>query len=609
MNTQDEELHKQLIETFKIEAREHINAIGSGLINLEKSNTVVKTEAQIEIIYRAAHSMKGAARAVNLRDIERTCQALEGTFSYLKNKEISLSPQLFDLFHKVLNSLELLLTQVDDPDISILPPTIERYISILNNIKSYTEEHVQEAPSDEEQKEDTSATDGSMLNNLKSIMVQYEVKEEEDSDIRTDTLQHDPAYIQPEQNSKKEAGSRDSTNMEVPQKIRASSNTVRLSTGKIDSLYIMAEEMLHIKLLQKRSIDEFGVILADFEDIKKNWEKLYFEILRFRQDAEKSQNENEIRADISKLIKQFPVFDNINNKIKSLEKKGLHAQSYQKYDIVYTSSMIDGLMQEVKKILMLPFSNLFDTFPRISRELARDMGKDVEFITNGTEIEVDRRIMEDIKDPVIHIIRNAVDHGIEEPAERRKTQKPEKGKIEINIQQIESSKVELTISDDGAGFDKNKILNKAVNLKLITRKEAESLTDNDINMLVFKSGLSTSSIITDISGRGLGLAIAEEKIEKLGGKISIKSTAGQGSSFVMVLPSIMAKYQGLNVKLTDQEFLIPIANITETARIHKRDIQTVKNRETIRSKESTVALVNLAEVLLFSALQHPKNFP
>jgi two-component system chemotaxis sensor kinase CheA len=185
--------------------------------------------------------------------------------------------------------------------------------------------------------------------------------------------------------------------------------------------------------------------------------------------------------------------------------------------------MIDNLLDDAKQLLMQPLSLTFDVLPKIVRDLARDQDKEAEISIQGGEIELDRRIQEEIKDPLIHLIRNCIDHGIETPAVRARLHKPAHGMITINVAQKDAGKVEITIADDGSGIDHAKVLAAAQKSGAITPDDAAQFSGQETASLIFRSGVSTSPIVTDISGRGLGLAIVREKIERLGGSVSLES--------------------------------------------------------------------------------------
>lgn len=578
------ELIKRLLETFRVEAGEHLNTIAKNLIELEKDLTKEEKKQLLEEIYRSAHSMKGAARAVNLTDIEKICQSLESCFSMMKKDELQPSSQIFDIFHSVINTIEMLM---DDDEDKPGDDIIEKYIELLNNIDSY------QGQSKKEIVEPEKKTD------------QIEVIEEtldQESKIETEPSgeNHFPEEIAPDDavEEKEERGSKTDKKSG-----KGSADTIRLASKKIDEIYLLAEESLQIKLSHKQEVDDIKKLNETISFMRDKWASIYSEIIKLRHEKEKEKGPK-TNSFNSKL---FTDYDRLNDSFKIVEKNFSGLLNTARYVENTTQNIIDTLVDEVKSILMVPFSNMLDGFPRIVRDLAKDMKKEVDLEITGSNVEVDRRIMELLYDPLIHIIRNSIDHGIEKPSVRKKNYKKEKGKISIDINQTDANHVKIEIADDGCGINKKNLLNKAVKNQLLTKEEASKLPDDEVLKLIFRSGISTSSIITDISGRGLGLAIVEEKTEELGGKVHVDSIPGKGCTFSLEIPTSVSRSQGLLVGAGKRSFIIPVSNILETLRIKTSSLQKVENRNTIQYNNKTLPLVNLTDVLQISQDEEKKT--
>jgi two-component system chemotaxis sensor kinase CheA len=260
-------------------------------------------------------------------------------------------------------------------------------------------------------------------------------------------------------------------------------------------------------------------------------------------------------------------------------------------------TLIDDLLDDAKRLVMLPFSTLLDVFPKLVRDLSRTQGKEIALSIRGREVEIDKRILQEMKDPLIHLVRNSIDHGLETPAERTAAHKPAGGTLTLSVFQLDGSKVEIMVADDGAGIDVEKVKASAVRAGTLADEDARKLSEPAALALIFDSGISTSPIITEISGRGLGMAIVREKIEKLGGQISIETVRGGGTTFRIVLPVTLATFKGILVSAGGQSFVIPTARIERIARVRRDDIRTVENRETIAMDGQVIALARLDEVL------------
>lgn len=256
----------------------------------------------------------------------------------------------------------------------------------------------------------------------------------------------------------------------------------------------------------------------------------------------------------------------------------------------HLSRIIGDLQESVMKARMLPIEQLFNRFPRMVRDLTRDLGKEIELVIGGKDTELDRTLIEDIADPLIHLIRNAVDHGIELPEKRSLSGKDPKGTLQIRAAH-EDNQVVIYVEDDGAGIDPEKMRKSAMEKGIISTEEAMLLSDKEAINLIFRPGFSTASRISDVSGRGVGMDIVRSHIEQLNGLIDITTELGQGTSFKIKLPLTLAIIVGLLIKLNDQTFIIPMSNIAEIVRIANNDIETVRGQSVILLRNQVIPIV------------------
>ncbi len=268
-------------------------------------------------------------------------------------------------------------------------------------------------------------------------------------------------------------------------------------------------------------------------------------------------------------------------------------------ELIDTVAQVDYLTSELQNVVMrtrmLPIAKVFSKFPRLVRDLSREMNKEVELFIYGEETEVDKSVIEYIHDPLVHIIRNAIDHGIEPPEEREKLGKPEKGKVILKAEH-EGNYIVITVEDDGRGIDPEKIRKKAIEKKLLTEQEAMSISDKDILNFIFIPGFSTASKVTNVSGRGVGLDVVKANITKLNGMIDVQSIPGRGTKFILKLPLTLAIIQGLLVNVCDEIFIIPLSSVIEVVRIKQEQIHRIKNKEMIRLRDSVLPLVRLDKI-------------
>ena len=250
-------------------------------------------------------------------------------------------------------------------------------------------------------------------------------------------------------------------------------------------------------------------------------------------------------------------------------------------------------------MISVPFSAILDVFPKAARDLSKDIGKEVVVVISGAEMEIDRRILEEMRNPLMHLLRNSVDHGIEKPQVRKQNNKPEKGTIQLAISRLENNKVEITLTDDGAGIDLEKLKRKYIRQEKIPVAEVDQIDEQVLVNYIFKTGISTTEMITDLSGRGLGLAIVQEKIEQLGGSVSVKTLQGKGTEFKIQIPLTLVTFRGVRMRVGDREFIAPTSKIERVLRLKKTEIKPIENKPSIPYQEGFIPLVFLPDILEF----------
>jgi len=276
------------------------------------------------------------------------------------------------------------------------------------------------------------------------------------------------------------------------------------------------------------------------------------------------------------------------------------ASDYKLEPLKHSLSNIDRLTRELQDIVMqirmVPVAQIFDRFPRLVRDLSRREGKKVNFVMKGREIEVDRTVLEEIGEPLIHLLRNAIDHGIEPPDVRVKKGKSPEGTVKL-IAERRRDNIMITVEDDGAGIDPEKVRKSAVEKGLISRSEAEKLGKEQLINLVFLPGLSTSSKVTETSGRGVGLDVVKNKIVSLGGNVQLETEIGKGTKVTLTLPLSLAIVEAMLVKVTDQLYAIPVSFVSEIASVKKENVRKLGNIDATIIRGKVVSLIQLRELL------------
>jgi two-component system chemotaxis sensor kinase CheA len=263
--------------------------------------------------------------------------------------------------------------------------------------------------------------------------------------------------------------------------------------------------------------------------------------------------------------------------------------------VAHLGRITDQLQEEVMRIRMLPISNVFNKFPRLVRDLAQKTGKEIELIIQGEDTELDRSVIDEINDPLIHLVRNSVDHGIEPPDERVANGKPRRGTITLTARH-EQGHIIILVQDDGRGINADKLKTNAVQKGLISENEAVTLSDEKAIDLIFVSGLSTAQKVTDISGRGVGMDIVRNNIQRINGSILVDTKVNRGTNFQVILPLTLAIVPTLLVRVNEITFAIPLVMVLETLRLTEKDIQTIRGNPVTRLRNKVLPLMVLSQI-------------
>jgi two-component system, chemotaxis family, sensor kinase CheA len=564
-------LHQQLMEAFRTEAKERIESMFANLTALEKASQPESQRQILEVVYREAHSLKGAARSVNVAPIEALCQALEEIFNRIKDGKMAFSTQLFDLLHTSTGVVEKFIFSSESLQNQLLD-TIDKLIDAL---EAFTRPPVTDAGSDEKQpnSQKPASHDGPVSGS--TPVSRHEAPNADSSALKT---KKEPLPAVGKESRQSQA---------VPGRKTTPGDTVRISSAKLDSLLLKAEELIVIKQILTQHLER----LKKTNETLRDW-KIQSKRTRFK------LKESGITAESSGILHRFhQLVEGNHSNIESLSSTLKELTSSLDLNHRMLGIMVDELLEEVKNTSLLPFAALFAMLPRMVREIAREQGKDIDIEISGNDIEIDKRILESIKDPIIHLIRNAVDHGIETPEIRKHAGKQPWGTVRIAVTQPEGQHVEMAIEDDGAGIQVYALKKHAIKKGNVSSEHAEALSDEEALDLIFQSGISTSPIITEISGRGLGMAIVKEIIENLGGSIRINNTPGRGVAFLITLPVTLATFRGILVSVSGHLFILPNSHVEHIFKINSGDIKTAENKTIVSLNGSAVSFVRMADLL------------
>lgn len=549
MESMDQELRARLLETFLIEAGEHVASINHALSALEQNQSPA---GQLEIIFRCAHSLKGGARIVNLQLIEYLCQSLESLLSRLRQGDNSISQSLLNLLHEAVDIIDAILASgsPEMPSLAVksacmqLRQQLDKATVEPANVSAPTEKSAQP-----DMAEPTVATE------LPSAAVATHIATTLPEQHQTSTAVSDnpvpSAYSAPKNNTVQD--------------------TVRIPASRLDNLLVQAEEMMALKLALRQHVLGLKTLQENLNQLRRE-----------------QANKTELNKD---------GMQQLDRTLLGLGKQLQHLKRHSEEGFRQAGSMIENLILDAKSLLMFPFSFVAEGFARSVRDIAREQGKEVTFQLSGETLELDRRILQELKDPLIHLLRNSIDHGIESPAARIHNNKPQRATISLSAGYTDNGKAEIILSDDGAGINLPQIRQVAIDKGFITPEQNAQTDDQALIPLIFRSGFSSKQDVSHLSGRGLGLAIVQEKVEKLGGTIDVSSQVGRGTQFRLVLPLTLASFRGIQIRLGEHRFAVPTLNVVRVLRLPLSHIYTVEGRETLQVEERIVPIVAMSGIL------------
>jgi len=369
--------------------------------------------------------------------------------------------------------------------------------------------------------------------------------------------------------------------------------TVRIAVDKLETRLIEAEEMLTAKLIAQQRVADVRELSGGLAAWRKAWNAVEPQVQGLRRAGA-----------VDAALLDFLEWN--AQCITGVEARTLALDHAVRQDRYAVGKLVDDLLEDSKRLLLLPFSSVSGSFAKLVRDLCRDEGKEAELKIEGGEVEIDKRILEEIKDPLIHLLRNGVGHGIEPPQLRLAHGKPARATITLAVAQLPGNQVEIAVTDDGGGIDTAGVVQSALRSGALSPEDAAALDEGAARELIFLPELSTSPTVTQLSGRGLGLAIVREKAEKLGGTVSVASEPGSGTSFRIVLPATQSTFRGILVMAAGQLLVVPTLHVERVVRVRRQDIMSVEGREAIELGGKAVALVRLAEVLELAPAPAPE---
>ncbi len=632
----DPDFLKQLREAFIEEAHEQIQTIRSCLSELEKDGGN-KTSA-VESLLRTCHSLKGSARAVNLRSIEMTCQIVEARLVVYKSNVDTISGVFLDRMYEYADALQDVvqsLQREEEPSNVVLDRLAEALahdhsssgLDVSSSDGEAAALTVDSAPQPAAQSDSSGSATAAEAEISASGSDRTEAaaaKSEPESnpkrltnEIRLGTTKGKSAIITqrvddsalPDGISRQSAASADSSEQtgqfarldETASGIHRTASlgvlgtTVRLKVNRVEDLVHGAEELVYAKLVSDQRYIDCGELQLILNQWVRRWQRLRPEVENEVQRRNLYGGDQLVSQIGSSNLQEFldlhdSFVGRLSDRLNSLEKAVLA-------DRRTVSTLIDTMLEQSRELTMIPFAVLQDLFVKMIRDLARDEGKQISLKIIGGAVEIDRNILDDLREPLLHLLRNCVDHGIEEPAVRLAAGKPAEATIEIQLSPPKSGKVEIVVRDDGGGIDPERVKISAVEKGILSFDRAAELSYQEALALIFRSSFSTRGTVSELSGRGLGCAIVKDKLEQLGGSVEVSSRVGIETKFRLAVPVRRATVVGIAVTVGGRIFVIPTASIRAAVRASDQEIRIVEGKRAVIFHERLVPMVSLADVL------------
>ncbi|HEC1754772.1 response regulator [Campylobacter lari] len=539
---------QEILEDFLVEAFELVEQIDHDLVELEANPEDLEL---LNRIFRVAHTVKGSSSFLNFDVLTKLTHHMEDVLNKARHNELKITPEVMDVVLESIDMMKTLLNSIRDNgnDTAIgldIAPICTRLTAISEgeSLESVAPAKAEEPK--EEIKEEPKAEEPEVdVNKLSDDEVEAEierllkVRKAEDQARRAEKKKTQEANLAP---SKPAAQAQNTTaEKKVPAAGGGSSGanmdqTIRVEVKRLDHLMNLIGELVLGK----------NRLLKIYDDVEE------------RYDGEKFLEE------LNQVVSQLSI-------------------------------VTTDIQLAVMKTRMQPIAKVFNKFPRVVRDLGRELGKQMELEISGEETELDKSIVEEIGDPIMHMIRNSCDHGIEDPATRVANGKPEKGTVNLKAYN-EGNHIVVEIADDGKGLDADALKSKAIEKNLITEREADQMSDKEAFALIFKPGFSTAAKITNVSGRGVGMDVVKTNIEKLNGVIEIDSELGKGTVMKLKIPLTLAIIQSLLVGTQEEFYAIPLASVLETVRVPIDDIYTIEGKNVLRLRDEVLSLVRLSDV-------------
>ncbi len=634
----------QYLEIFLDETKEHLQSLNTQILELEQDSENMDT---INEIFRAAHSLKGMAGTMGYKRMQNLTHDMENVFSEVRNGNIKVQPNMIDILFQCLDALEEYTTSIQetaDEGTNDNEPLIKALNDILNG-NSGAAADKSDAPAKEEAKEEAPAKESAGGEKWRDIKLTdteknlYEAAKTEGKNFYGITVTIQESCILKAARAflvfkaLEEHGeiilSQPSSQDIEDEKFENDFSVITVSEDPLETLIEAVKGVSEIESAEGAVMTDadFANAGSDASDDKK--EEVKEEkasepetkpaaapavkdapAKTEKKAVSKPVVNRTVRVDIEKLDALMNLVSELiiakNSLVSATSSDEASRGNGFSEHIEYLESVTTSLHESVMKVRMVPIESVVSKFPRMIRDLQKTLGKKMELYMTGEETELDRTVVDEIGDPLMHLLRNAADHGLESAEVRKERGKPEVGSIFLDAYQ-DGNNVVIEVRDDGNGIDVEKVKAKAIERGTITAEQAENMTPKEIIDLLFLPSFSTAKVISEVSGRGVGLDVVKSKIEALSGEVEVKSKLGEGSTWIVRLPLTLAIIQALMVTVGGEKYAISLGSIQTIEDISAKDIQLVQSKEVITLRGNVIPIIRMSDVLDIESSKSPDD--
>ncbi|MGN8383126.1 chemotaxis histidine kinase/response regulator CheAY2 [Helicobacter pylori] len=583
---------QEIMEDFLIEAFEMNEQLDQDLVELEHNPEDLDL---LNRIFRVAHTIKGSSSFLNLNILTHLTHNMEDVLNRARKGEIKITPDIMDVVLRSIDLMKTLLVTIRDTGSDTNNGKENEIEEVVKKLQAITSQNLEgtketsgtkEAPEKEVKKEIKEKAKEEVKANktptAENPTSDNPLADEPDLDYANMSAEEVEAEIERLLNKRQEADKerraqkKQEDQAKPKQEVAPAKETPKTETPKAPKTETKAKAKADTEENKAPSIGVEQTVRVDVRRLD-HLMNLIGELVLGKNRLIRIYSDVEERYDGEKFLEE------LNQVVSSI------------------SAVTTDLQLAVMKTRMQPVGKVFNKFPRMVRDLSRELGKSIELIIEGEETELDKSIVEEIGDPLIHIIRNSCDHGIEPLEERRRLNKPETGKVQLSAYN-EGNYIVIKISDDGKGLDPVMLKEKAIEKGVISERDAESMSDREAFNLIFKPGFSTAKVVSNVSGRGVGMDVVKTNIEKLNGIIEIDSEVGVGTTQKLKIPLTLAIIQALLVGVQEEYYAIPLSSVLETVRISQDEIYTVDGKSVLRLRDEVLSLVRLSDIFKVDAI-------